>query len=139
MNRKVLFLRVNPSSQYTTSEGEQASLEKRARWLIVREWIVTFLRYPLGVWAYEKDKTLVYLFYDHDSNLIDKRPEFNTVVAYKPLAVKGSAPRAEGQASSALYVIAIWLDFCYCGGSRHSADRQQRKIGRDTKRSIAQE
>ena len=88
---KVLFLRVNPSGQYTTSEGE-ASLEKKARWLIVREWIVTFLRYPLGVWAYEKDKTLVYLFYDHDSNLIDKRPEFNTVVAYKPPGLPAPTP-----------------------------------------------
>ena len=52
-----------------------------------------FLRYPLGVWAYEKDKTLVHLFYDHDLNLIDKRPaEFNTVVACKPPGLPAPAP-----------------------------------------------
>ena len=88
---KVLFLRVNPSGQYTVGDG-QANLDKRARWLIVRDWIVTFLRYPLGAWAL-KDKALVYLFYSGDSGLIDVRPsEFETVVAYKAPALPSPAP-----------------------------------------------
>jgi hypothetical protein len=90
---KVLFLRVNPSGRYMISDGEQANLDKRARWLITREWIVTFLRYPLGTWAYEKDKVIVYLFYDHDSDIIDVRPAtFNTVVTYRPPALPSPAP-----------------------------------------------
>ena len=88
---KVLFLRVNPSGQYTVGDG-QANLDKRARWLIVRDWIVTFLRYPLGAWAHQ-DKALVYLFYSGDSGLIDVRPsEFETVVAYKAPALPSPAP-----------------------------------------------
>jgi hypothetical protein len=91
---KVLFLRVNPTGRYNVGEGEQGNLEKKARWLIAREWIVTFLRYPLGAWgAYEKDKVLVYLFYDFDSNLIDNRSDqFATVVAYKPPGLPAPAP-----------------------------------------------
>ena len=82
---KILFLRVSPTGQYMTDEGEQANLDKKARWLIVREWIVTFLRYPLGSWAFEKDRVLVYLFCSHDSSLVDVRPsEFQTIVAYQP-------------------------------------------------------
>ena len=78
---KVLFLRINPSGRYTTTEGETANIDKKARWLIARDWIVCFLRAPYGTWAFG-DKTLVYLFYDHSSPLIDQRPaEFSTVVA----------------------------------------------------------
>ena len=88
---KVLFLPVNPSGQYTVGDG-QANLDKRARWLIVRDWIVTFLRYPLGAWAHQ-DKALVYLFYSRDSGLIDVRPsEFETVVAYTAPALPSPAP-----------------------------------------------
>ena len=89
---KVLFLRVNPSGRYTVGEETFANLDKKARWLIVREWIVTFLRYPLGTWTY-KDKALVYLFYDFDSHLIDRRPtEFDTVVTYKPPGLPTPTP-----------------------------------------------
>ena len=62
-------------------------MDKKARWLIVRDWIVTFLRAPYGTWTFG-DKTLVYLFYNHDSPLIDRRAaEFDTVVAYNPPAL----------------------------------------------------
>jgi hypothetical protein len=47
----------------------------------------------LGTWAFEKDKVLVYLFYDFDSNLVDRRTDqFATVVAYKPPGLPSPVP-----------------------------------------------
>lgn len=90
---KVLFIRVNPTGHYTMADGRQANLDKKARWLIVRDWIVTYLRYPLGAWAFQMDKVLVYLFYNAESNLIDIRPaDFETVVSYKPPGLGSPAP-----------------------------------------------
>ena len=80
---RILFIRINPSGEYTGPAGETENVDKRARWLVTRDWIVTFLRAPYGAWAYP-DRTLVYLFYDSDSNLIDRRPDqFHTEVAYQ--------------------------------------------------------
>jgi hypothetical protein len=81
------MLRVSPSGRYRLPSGEEPDIDKKARWLIVRDWIVTFLRAPCGTLSLG-DKTLVYLFYNHDSPLIDRRPaEFDTVVAYRPPAL----------------------------------------------------
>ncbi len=46
-------------------------VSKKARWLVARDWIVTFLRAP---WRTFADKTLVYLYYDSGFALIDRRP-----------------------------------------------------------------
>ena len=84
---RILFIRINPSGEYTGATGETENVDKRARWLIARDWIVTFLRAPYGAWAYP-DRTLVYLFYDSGSNLIDRRPDqFHTEVAYQAPAL----------------------------------------------------
>jgi hypothetical protein len=91
---KILFIRINPSGQYATLEGT-VNTDKRARWLIMRDWIVTFLRFPYGSWAWG-DKTLTYLFYSHDSALIDRRPsEFMTVVACQAPALPESSSLAD--------------------------------------------
>ena len=60
---RVLFIRVNPSGPYRSSSGLLENPDKKARWLVARDWIVTFLRAPWGAWAFA-DKTLVYLYYD---------------------------------------------------------------------------
>ncbi len=65
--------------------GEEGNTDKKARWLIARDWIVSFLRASWGSWTLggATGKTLVYLYYHFDSELIDRRPEeFSTVVAY---------------------------------------------------------
>ena len=62
-------------------------VSKKARWLVARDWIVTFLRAPWGT-----DKTLVYLYYDSGFALIDRRPNVSdTVVAYQPPALPANA------------------------------------------------
>ena len=84
---KILMLRVSPSGRYHLPSGEEADIDKKARWLIVRDWIVTFLRAPYGTYTHGA-KTLAYLFYNYDSPLIDRRAaEFDTVVAYQPPAL----------------------------------------------------
>jgi hypothetical protein len=84
---RVLFLRIKPSGEYTNEQGERGNMDKKGRWLIARDWVVTFLRAPYGAWSFP-DKTLVYLMYDAGSRLIDRRPdEFHTVVAYGPPAL----------------------------------------------------
>ena len=89
---KVLLMRISPSGKYKRPGGEEADLDKRARWLIARDWLVTWLRAPYGTWTLG-DKAVVYLFYDHDSQLIDRRPiEFTTVVAYQAPALPTPAP-----------------------------------------------
>ncbi len=88
---RVLFVRINPSGAYSTPEGAK-NMDKKARWLIARDWIVTFLRAPYGSWAYD-DRLLLYLFYDHTSPLLDRRPAaFTTVLAYQAPALP--EPRA---------------------------------------------
>lgn len=83
---KVLFIRINPSGQYMTSEGQE-NIDKKARWLVMRDWVTTFLRYPYGTWTFP-DQTLLYLFYSHNSPLIDRRPTvFSIVVAYRAPAL----------------------------------------------------
>jgi hypothetical protein len=83
----VLFLRIKPSGEYTNEQGERNNMDKEGRWLIARDWVVTFLRAPYGTWSFP-DKTLVYLMYDAGSRLIDRRPDqFHTVVAYSPPAL----------------------------------------------------
>ena len=48
----------------------------------------------LGTWA-QGDKVLLYLYYNHDSQLIDRRPEaFTTVVAYQAPALPNSSPNS---------------------------------------------
>ena len=60
----------------------------KARWLVARDWIVTFLRAP---WRTFADKTLVYLYYDNGFALIDRRPNVSdTVVAYQPPALQAN-------------------------------------------------
>ena len=83
---RILFLRINPCGPYSTPQGS-ANTHKHARWLVAREWWVTFLRAPFGAWAYG-DKVLLYLYYNHDSPLIDHRTgDFTTLVAYQPPAL----------------------------------------------------
>jgi hypothetical protein len=84
---RVLFIRVNPSGRHSVADNQTPNLDKKARWLVVRDWIVTFLRAPYGTWTYG-EKTLCYLFYDCNSQLIDARPDaFTTVVAYRAPAL----------------------------------------------------
>jgi hypothetical protein len=88
---RVLFIRINPSGPYRVPSGQQENRDKKARWLVARDWIVTFLRSPWGTWAFA-DTTLVYLYYDHGSALIDRRPSvFDTVVAYQPPSLPANA------------------------------------------------
>ena len=89
---KILFVRINPAGEFATADEGMLNTDKRARWLILREWVATFLRYPYGAWAFE-DKTLLYLFYDQTSSLIDRRPEkFQTVVTNRaPALPEGSS------------------------------------------------
>ena len=64
-------------------------VSKKARWLVARDWIVTFMRAPWGTF---EDKTLVYLYYDSGPALIDRRPNVSdTVVAYQPPALPANA------------------------------------------------
>jgi hypothetical protein len=73
---QVLFLRVNPCGKYKMAGGEEACIDKKARWLVARHWIVCFLRAPWGAWTLggDKHRSLVYLFYSEDSPLLDRRP-----------------------------------------------------------------
>jgi hypothetical protein len=88
---KVLFIRINPSGPYRGPSGEQENPDKKARWLVARDWMVTFLRAPWGTWSFA-DKALVYLFYEHGSALIDRRPNvFDTVVAYRGPSLPANA------------------------------------------------
>jgi hypothetical protein len=83
---RILFMRINPCGPYSTPQGS-ANTHKHARWRVAREWWVTFLRAPFGAWAYG-DKVLLYLYYNHDSPLIDHRTgDFTTLVAYQPPAL----------------------------------------------------
>jgi hypothetical protein len=94
---KTLLIRINPAGEYTTPTGK-VDINSKARWLVARDWMVTFLRSPWGTWKFG-DKTLVYLFYDFDSILIDRSPEFTTVVAYQapalPAHAEGAVPLAD--------------------------------------------
>ena len=79
-----------PSGKYRVAAGEEGNTDKRARWLIARDWIVCFLRAPWGSWTLggATGRTLVYLYHNFDSELIDQRPEeFSTVVAYRAPAL----------------------------------------------------
>lgn len=87
---RVLLLRISPSGKYRVAAGEEGNTDKRARWLIARDWIVCFLRAPWGSWTLggATGRTLVYLYHNFDSELIDQRPEeFSTVVAYRAPAL----------------------------------------------------
>jgi hypothetical protein len=101
---KILFIRINPTGAYTTGEG-QANPDKRARWLVARDWMACFLRYPFGSWEFG-DRTLVYLFYSYESQLIDRRPEaFATVVTDKPPALPEGSPLADWGCSLDPYLV----------------------------------
>ena len=65
------------------------------RWLILRDWVVTFLRAEHGTWPSSgPSRTLLYLFYPDGSNLIHEygngdddlvdRVEFRTIVTRSP-------------------------------------------------------
>lgn len=72
------------------SHLEDALDDRKERRLIARDWIVCFLRAPWGSWTLGGDtgRTLVYLFYNCNSGLIDHQPaKFTTVVAYKAPAL----------------------------------------------------
>jgi hypothetical protein len=74
-------------SKPSTHKVTECKYGQESTLAIVRDWIVTFLRAPYGTWTFG-EKTLVYLFYDCKSQLIDTRPDaFTTVVAYKAPAL----------------------------------------------------
>jgi hypothetical protein len=88
---RVLSIRINPSGPYTGPSGQQENPDKKARWLVARDWIVTFLRAPWTAWGFQ-NQSLLYLFYESRSYLIDRRPNvFDTVVAYQPPALPANA------------------------------------------------
>lgn len=104
-----MLLRINPSASYrriandedSDSEATQDDVPdmpvmhgKKARWLVARDWVVTFLRQTYGAWAWG-DRVLVYLFYDENSPRIDQRPAprpFDTVVVYQAPALPDPKP-----------------------------------------------
>jgi hypothetical protein len=101
-NARVLMIRVVPGAQGDPS---------RRCWLIVRDWIVTFLRAESGTWPSDEvsNRTLLYLNYPETSNLIhrysedtdlelENRVPFRTIVTDLP---PGLPPRPEGEAASA--------------------------------------
>lgn len=85
---RVLMVRINPGGKYKSTPAQAAydNCDKKARWLVLRDWVVTFLRAPYGAWTFG-DRVLLYLFYDCESPLIDRRPAFTTVVAYQAPAL----------------------------------------------------
>jgi hypothetical protein len=90
---RTLLLRVNPSGEYVDGAGAKANVDKKARWLVARDWMACFLGHGFGAWSWG-DCTLVFLYYDSTSALLDERAaSHDTVVAYGPPALPVPRPQ----------------------------------------------